>query len=95
MKAEVNQIPGHQGRKDTSNNVPHSKGTDALWSYIRRLTAQVKSLELAATTARRDINRIDRKQYREEEKSPPSLIPGTEQDLPHFTPLDFNPMGLG
>ncbi|GAI15880.1 unnamed protein product, partial [marine sediment metagenome] len=47
------------------------------------------SLELAATTARRDINRIDRKQYREEEKSPPSLIPGTEQDLPQLHPALF------
>ncbi|GAI45929.1 unnamed protein product, partial [marine sediment metagenome] len=33
--------------------------------------------ELAVSTARRDINRIDRKQYREEEKTPPSVIPGT------------------
>lgn len=76
MKAETNQIPGLERSKETVKLPADIKARDTLWAQLRRLKAQVANLELAVSTARRDINRIDRKQYREEEKSPPSVIPG-------------------
>ncbi|GAI49796.1 unnamed protein product [marine sediment metagenome] len=89
MKAEKSQIPGPERSKELSKLPADNKARDTLWAQLRRLKAQVASLELAASTARRDINRIDRKQYREEDKGPPSIIPGIEQDLPQLHPALF------
>lgn len=89
MKAEIEQIPGTKGQIDTSNKAPHNKGADALWSHIRRLMLQVKSMELALSTVRRDINRIDRNQYRAKENSPPSEIPGNGK------PTEYSPALFG
>ena len=75
MKAEPSQIPVLPVKKD---GLTHT-GTlpvDTLWASIRRIKAQVASLELAVSTARRDINRIDRKQYRGDKDTPPSEILG-------------------
>jgi len=74
MRAEEDQIPGNKVKQGVKPN-PGKQPGDALWSHIRRLTDQVKSLELAVSTARRDINRIDRKQYREVDNNPPSQEP--------------------
>lgn len=76
MRAEESQLPGIQVKADSQTHVP-GKGTDTLWASVRRLKAQVEHLELALSTARRDINRIDKGQYRDKSKSPPSEI--TEQ----------------
>ena len=73
MRAESSQIPGNQGRTVSQSN-GSSKGQDVIWAMLRRLKARTDSIELALSTARRDINRIDRKQYREETKAPPSEI---------------------
>ncbi|MCK5644777.1 MAG: hypothetical protein KAJ19_28515 [Gammaproteobacteria bacterium] len=74
MKAEPSQIPVNTGQKIGLTN-PGSTPGDTLWASIRRLKAQVASLELAVSTARRDINRIDRGQYRGKDKAPPDEIP--------------------
>ncbi len=69
MKAETSQIPVKDRQTNGLTNVP-TRGTEHLWANIRRLKAQMASMELALSTARRDINRIDRKQYREDKESP-------------------------
>jgi len=78
MKAETSQIPVNAVNEGVKPNTG-SKSADAIWAHLRRLEAQVKSLELALSTARRDINRIDRKQYREVKELPPSEISGDGQ----------------
>ncbi|GAI05257.1 unnamed protein product [marine sediment metagenome] len=77
MKAELSQIPVNERRTGSLTHTG-SKSVDTLWAQLRRLKAQVDSLELAASTARRDINRIDKKQYREADKTPPSSVPQQE-----------------
>ncbi len=80
MKAEKSQIPGTESQTVSQTNVG-KQPTDAIWSHLRRIEDRVKSIELALSTARRDINRIDKSIYREKDKSPPSEIKGNgEQD---------------
>jgi len=43
---------------------------DTIYAHIRRQNARIADLEAALSTVRRDINRISRKQYRDDE--PPS-----------------------
>ncbi len=73
MKAENSQIPEAGVKTDGLTNPP-VKGGVTLWAVIRRLTARVQSLELAASTARRDLNRIEKRQYRGKDNSPPSEV---------------------
>ena len=75
MKAETSQIPVNERSKEPVKLPADIKARDTLWAQLRRLKAQVANIELAVSTARRDINRIDRKQYREQENTPPSEIP--------------------
>ena len=81
MKAELNQIPVEQGQNERLSNRPQMAG-DKFWAIVRRLQARVESLETGLSTARRDINRIDRKQYRETSEQPPSVKPPPPGNLP-------------
>ena len=45
-----------------------TKATDTIWATIRRLIAQVQSMNEAISTLRRDINRIDKSIYRAKDK---------------------------
>lgn len=49
--------------KDGATHSP--KGLDSLHARLRRLEQKIDNIEAGLSTARRDINRIDRKQYRE------------------------------
>ena len=71
MKADTSQIPEAEVKTDGLTTKP-TKAKDAQWSMIRRLTDRVVSLELAASTARRDLNRIEKRQYRGKDNPPPS-----------------------
>ena len=73
MRADKSQIPVKPGQTASQTNAG-TKPTDNLWAQLRRLKAQIESIELAISTARRDINRIDRKQYREDKVLPPSEL---------------------
>ena len=55
-----------------SNNVPtHApKGVDSIHARLRRLEARIVTLELKASIARRDVDRISKRQYRASEPSP-------------------------
>lgn len=80
MKAAASQLPGNNSQTDGLTTKPNM-ARDAFWSQLRRLKAQVQSLELAASTARRDINRIDKKQYRDIDKTPPSEVQPTQEEV--------------
>lgn len=71
MKAQASQIPAEPEKPVSQTYVP-THGTDKLWATVRRLSARVVQLELALSTARRDINRHDRKLYREASEPEPS-----------------------
>lgn len=79
MERRDNQIPGKIGQTVSLNDAP-SRGQNTVWALVRRLKARVDSMELALSTARRDINRIDKKQYREQNSSPPLSIPSKEDN---------------
>ena len=74
MKAVTSQIPVNQGQNESLSNRPQMAG-DKFWAIVRRLQARIESLETGLSTARRDINRIDRKQYREASAQPPLANP--------------------
>lgn len=66
--------------KEPSNTGP--KGLDTLYARLRRLEARVNNLEAGLSTARRDINRIDRANYRKASQSPVAeseVFPGLSQ----------------
>lgn len=90
MKAEKSLPPDNPVKTAGLTNNP-TKGKDALWSNIRRLTDRVQSIELAVSTARRDINRIDKRQYRAADSSQPPEVRNPEQPAPQ--PL--NPVLFG
>lgn len=69
MRAELSQIPGNPGKINVSE--PRSQqGYDTICAQIRRIKARLSEVELNLSTNRRDINRIDRKVYREAELQP-------------------------
>ena len=59
--------------KHVPTHTPH--GVDSIQARLRRLEARIVTLELKASTARRDVDRISRKQYRE-------VQPSTKQHSP-------------
>ena len=74
-------------RSNARQTSPSKNGetrADTLWAICRRLQARVTELESQTATMRRDINRIDRKGYREAEAREP-VIPSPspkEGDIP-------------
>ncbi|GAH94980.1 unnamed protein product [marine sediment metagenome] len=67
------------GRQTASQPTAPKREQDTIWAEMRRLKARVQSIELAASAARRDISRIDRKQYRDNGKEPATELPTKEQ----------------
>jgi len=63
--------------------------SDALWKKLRIIEATIQSHDVSISTLRRDVNRVDRKQYREAEEKQPS----TEAAEPIKTKL--NPLLFG
>ena len=63
-----------KGNGDHSSSDTHVKPAEpgTLWAVVRRLSAKVRDLEAQLAIVRRDVNRIDRKQYREAENKAPS-----------------------
>ncbi len=58
---------------------PANKANDRfapMYAQIRRLTASVRDLENTVSILKRDVSRIDRKQYREAEASVPLSAKG-------------------
>ena len=76
MKAVLNQVPEleelvNQARQSTA---PKEGGSN-LWAMLRRQKAQLGQIELVLSALKRDVARIDRKQYREAKDEPPSFTP--------------------
>jgi len=83
MKAADSQIPGTEVKEPVLTHGP-SKGLDTIWAEVRRMKARLEALELAGSTARRDINRLDKKLYREEAKLPSDNHQGTQYPVGLF-----------
>ena len=68
----------------STDGATHSpKGLDSLHARLRRLEQKIDNIEAGLSTARRDINRIDRKQYREA----PSMNIPPENPIPALSGL--------
>ena len=68
MRAELSQIPIKEVQIKPSDNGGKSPST--LYAILRRLSAKVNQLELQLSTVRRDLNRIDKKVYRQSDSLP-------------------------
>jgi len=81
MKAVLNQIPGEEiVVEQASQSTASKEGGSNLWAMLRRQKAQIGQIELVLSALKRDVARIDRKQYREAKDEPPSPFP---QGFPH------------
>jgi len=89
MRAEENQIPVEKPKESLSNNLSKPIKADNLWAEIRRLKARVESLETQGSTLRRDINRLDRQNYRGASKLQPSDIVQKPDDGQRLDPVLF------
>jgi len=75
MKADVSQIPATSSQ--TANAEPRQgdkespyKAQSGAFAYVRRLERRIVELELTVSTIRRDLNRIDRANYRAKDSQP-------------------------
>ena len=73
MRAELSQIPIKEVKTKPSDNGGKSPST--LYAILRRLSAKVNQIELQLSTVRRDLNRIDKKVYRQADSLPSAEIP--------------------
>ena len=71
MKAESRVLAsniGDNGQKELT--VKRSTESDRLYARLRRLEQRLSYCEEKISTLRRDVNRIDRREYREQESQP-------------------------
>jgi hypothetical protein len=74
-------FPSKKQEKSQSPNVNRGDTTrDTIFALLRRIEARVSELETNVSTLRRDLNRIDRKVYRESE----GVSPIKEDNLPEI-----------
>jgi len=90
MKAVLNQVPElERPVKEVSQSTAPKEGGSNLWAMLRRQKAQIGQIELVLSALKRDVNRIDRRQYREAKDEPPSFTPlGVKEGEPQY------PVGL-
>ena len=82
MKAVLNQIPGETVvQQPCLTTVPKGDGSN-LWAMLRRQKAQIGQIELVLSALKRDVARIDRRQYREAKDEPPSFNPPGDTQYP-------------
>lgn len=85
----VESIPGSeekpQGLSNEQSNLP-GNSQDRIYAILRRMSVRITLLETQASTLRRDVARIDKKQYRDEAKLPAAQIeaPAAEPDPRQF-----------
>ena len=82
MKAVLNQFPELEPVKEVGQSTAPKEGGSNLWAMLRRQKAQIGQIELVLSALKRDVNRIDRRQYREAKEEPPSLIPLGDSQYP-------------
>ena len=83
MKAALNQIPVEEGTVKQAGQSTASRDSGSNeWAMLRRLKAQLGQIELVLSALKRDVARIDRKQYREAKDEPPSSIPQNDNQFP-------------
>ena len=70
---------GNSVKEAGQSTAPKGDGSN-LWAQLRRLKAEIGQIELVLTALKRDVARIDRKQYREAKDEPPSIpLPENER----------------
>ncbi len=69
------QIEVSKAGKPASNSQSKGADLDKLWAIARRLQSRVDVLEAQLSTVRRDLYRVDKKVYREEDKVPATILP--------------------
>ena len=93
MKAVLNQIPELEPVKEVGQSTAPKEGGSNLWAVLRRQKAQIGQIELVLSALKRDVNRIDRRQYREAKDEPPSFIPPAGGRIPGSA-IEVYPDGL-
>ena len=69
MKGDPSLIPARERQKSVSEPRTDTR-YDHFAAEIRRLKARMSEVELQLSTQRRDMNRIDKKVYRDTERHP-------------------------
>jgi len=83
MKAVLNQVPElEKPVKEASQSTAPTWGGSNLWAVLRRQKAQIGQIELVLSALKRDVARIDRRQYREAKDEPPSISPPGDNQYP-------------
>jgi len=83
MKAVLNQVPElEKSVKEARQSTVPIADRSNLWAQLRRLKAQIGQIELVVSAIKRDVARIDRKQYREAKDEPPSSFPQGDTQYP-------------
>lgn len=76
-----NQSPGIQTvpSKEVQTNGPNR--SDSIYARLRRLELRIAHLELKASTVRRDVDRIEKRQYAEVKSPSKKYLPVDPNDL--------------
>ena len=90
VKAAVSQIPVDNIVEQASQSTAPKEGGSNLWAMLRRQKAQIGQIELVLSALKRDVARIDRKQYREAKDEPPSSLPNAPNSGYKFPDGLFN-----
>ena len=68
MKAQLTELSNQSTTKSNASSKPEATHTptrgDSIHARLRRLEARIATLELKASTTRRDVDRIEKRQYR-------------------------------
>jgi len=67
MKAQQQNVASQNDKivRQTASSEPRKDNFDRLYAAMRRLSARVIQVESQLATIRRDVNRVDRKVYRD------------------------------
>lgn len=71
MRAETEQIPVKNLDK-RSDTLSKPVNTGPIWARVRKIEARLDTLEMRASTSRRDIDRVEKRYSREDIKNQPS-----------------------
>lgn len=77
-----NKVPDEKGVEQARQTTAQDKGGSQLWAELRRLKARLGQIELVLSNTRRDVARIDRKNYRDKVEEPATEQPQEDHRFP-------------
>ena len=85
------------GQSSASKQVASSPGLNTLYGIARKLQSQLTDLEAQVAIVKRDVARIDRKVYRDEDSAGKIIGPVAPLRNPgwQFDPMTGMPVGFG